>query len=112
MAQTALDRVEFCKIEAHGSCFRACFEGSSMDPEREWHLQWDPTGGGIWHIVGPNNMAHRVPVAEKYADWPPFALLNVRAADVGIELHEVVTYIGDQLWLKGEPSPFQPHTAS
>jgi hypothetical protein len=98
--------MRFCKIDAHGYCFRAVFEGASVDPVREWHPQWASTGSGVWHIVLPNEHTHDVPVAEKYADWPPIALLDVDPANLGIELHPVVTYIGNHLWLKGGPSPF------
>lgn len=44
--------------------------------------------------------------SEKYADWPPIALLDIYAEDVGTELRPIVAYIGDRLWPRGKPSPF------
>lgn len=106
MAEVRLDRVDFCKIPAHGCCFRAVSKGTSVDPARAWHLQWDDTGGGNWHIVLPNEQVHDVPMRARYAEWPPIALLDVDATEVGIDLRSVVTHIGDYLWPRGKPNPF------
>lgn len=106
MAEAKLDRVDLCRIGGHGNCFQASFEGSSVHPERAWHLQWDPSGNGVWCIVRPDGVVHVVTVAEKYADWPPIALLDIYAEEVGTELRPIVAYIGDRLWPRGKPSPF------
>jgi hypothetical protein len=74
------------------------FKGTSVDPVRAWHLQWDDTGGGNWHIVLPNEHVHDVPIRKKYTEWSPRSLLDAGATEVGIELRSVVTYIGDHPW--------------
>ena len=106
MAEVRLERVDFCEIDAHGNCFRALFTGTQVDPMREWHLQWDPTAGGVWRIVTPLRDVHVVRIPDKYADWPPIGLVDVDIPEIATGLRSVVTYIGDDLWPRGEPSPF------